>query len=115
MARFSHLPLYIKTYEFIKRVYLIVRQFRKEYKFTLGQDMINLIWLVLDGIIEANSLPAPERIFKIEEISRNFDRFKLRLRLAFEIGLLSREKFSSLQLQLAEIGKMIGGWRKWSG
>ena len=30
MAQYAHLPIYIKTYEFIKLNYVVVRQFRRE-------------------------------------------------------------------------------------
>ena len=56
MAQFSHLPVYIKTYEFIKTVYRIIRQFRKEYKYTLGAELQGIIWQVLDEIIKTNLL-----------------------------------------------------------
>ena len=39
MAQYSHLPIYIKTYEFVKFVYRVVRKFRKEYKYTFGVEL----------------------------------------------------------------------------
>ena len=61
MAQYSHLPIYIKTYEFIKLVYRLVQQFRKEYKYTLGTELQQIIWQILDEIIRTNSLPDNEK------------------------------------------------------
>lgn len=113
MARYSHLPIYIKTYEFIKLVYQIIKQFRKEYKFTLGADLQKIIWEVMDEIIRVNSLPNSRKKEEIEKISQMFDCFKIRFRFAYEIGLMTDRKFSVAQREIEEIGKMIGGWSRW--
>ena len=56
MAQHAHLPIYIKTYEFIKLNYRLVRQFRKEYKYTLGEELQRVLWAMLDEIVRTNSL-----------------------------------------------------------
>ena len=114
MAQYSHLPIYIKTYEFIKFVYRVVQQFRKEYKYTLGAELQQIIWRTLDEIIRTNSLPDSEKKEGIKKISQLFDKFKIRFRFAYEIGLLTDKKFSIAQKEMEEIGKMIGGWIKWA-
>lgn len=115
MAQYLHLPIYIKTYEFIKFVYRVVRQFRKEYKYTLGVELQKITWQILDEIIRTNSLPDSEKKEGIEKISQLFDKFKIRFRFAYEIDLLTDKKFGIVQKEMEEIGKMIGGWRKWAG
>lgn len=113
MAQYSHLPIYIKTYEFIKSIDHIVRQFRKEYKYTLGFELKQIAWQILDEIIMTNSLLNKDKQQGIERISRLFDRFKIRFRFAYEMGLVPKAKFGSSQKEMEEIGKMIGGWQKW--
>jgi hypothetical protein len=115
MAQYSHLPLYIKTYESVKLVYRIVRQFRKEYKYSLGAELQQIIWQVLDEVIATNSLPDLEKKVGIAKISQLFDKFKIRFRFAFEMGLVTADKFGKAQTEFDEIGRMIGGWRKWAG
>ena len=114
MAQYSHLPIYVKTYEFVKLVYRIVRQFRKEYKYTLGAELQRIVWQILDEIIKTNSLPDNQKGEGIEEISRLLDKFKIRLRFAYEIGLMTDKKFGTAQKEMEEIGKMIGGWSRWA-
>jgi 23S rRNA-intervening sequence protein len=115
MAQYSHLPIYVKTYESVKLVYRIVKQFRKEYKHTLGAELQKIIWQILDEIIMANSLPDTEKKKVIKKISQLFDKFKIRFRFAYEMGLVTSEKFGVAQKEMEEIGRMIGGWRKWAG
>lgn len=114
MAQYSHLPIYIKTYEFIKYVYKIIQQFRKEYKYTLGEEIQQIAWQMLDEVIKTNSLPDGQKKDGIEKISYLFDKFKIRFRFAFEIGLMTNIKFGVAWRQIEEIGRMIGGWKKWA-
>jgi hypothetical protein len=114
MAQYAHLTIYIKTYEFIKLNYRIVRQFRKEYKYTLGEELQAISWSMLDEIIRINSLPDSDKKSGIKNLSNFFDQFKVRFRLAYEIGLIKDKKFAAAQVQMEEIGKMIGGWAKWA-
>lgn len=114
MSKIEHLPLYAKMYEALKLIYRIIRQFKKEYKFTLGADLQVLSWKVFDGIIFANSLPDSEKLKAIETLSADFDAFKIRFRFAYELKLMGDGKFIEMQHKLEEIGSMIGGWKKWA-
>ena len=115
MTDSSKLPLYLKLYQLIKFLYETVRSFPKEYKYTLGEEILSLAWECLDLVLEANSCSGREKSLKISQLSVCFDKFKIRLRMAQEIKLLSERKFVHLQTYyLKEIGEMIGGWLKWS-
>ena len=113
MAQYSHLPLYVKTYESVKIVYRIVKQFRKEYKYSLGAELQQIMWHILDEVIRTNSLQNLDKKVGIEKISQLFDKFKIRFRFAYEIGLISPDKFGKAQKEFDEIGRMVGGWSKW--
>ena len=115
MLNTRELPLYLRFYKLIKYLYLIKRQMKREYKYEIGQDIMRLAWRGLDLVMEVNSLPNEKKRVKIEELSLVFDKLKLRLRLAAEIGLMSKGQFSHLsENYLCEIGRMIGGWMKWA-
>ncbi len=115
MSNFKHLPLYIKLYQLIKFLYERVRNFPKQYKYTLGEDILKLSWRCLDLVLQANALPNEEKRSKILSLSIAFDKLKIRLRMAQEIKLISKKQFAHTQTDyLKETGEMIGGWLKWS-
>lgn len=115
MPNLDHLPIYFKSYQLIKFLYERVRNFPKEYKYTLGEEILKLSWQCIDLIIEANILPNKKKYFKISELSANFDKLKTRLRLAQEIKLISARQFAHIQTYyMKETGEMIGGWLNWS-
>ncbi|HNU96978.1 MAG TPA: diversity-generating retroelement protein Avd [Candidatus Portnoybacteria bacterium] len=114
MNQRAHLPIYTKTYDFIKLVYQITRQFKREYKYSLGVELEQIAWQMLDEIIKTNYLSDYLKKDGIKTISALFDRFKIRFRFAFEIDLISDKKFAIVQKNIEEIGKMIGGWLDWA-
>ncbi len=112
MARNEHLPIYRKTYLLIKEIYQITNQFPKTYKYSFGRDIEEKSWRVMDLIIEANSVV--EKYPKIQELSLEFDKLKLRIRFASELRIIPEKRFVDLQNKIAEIGRMISGWLKWA-
>ncbi len=116
MRNTERLPLYHKTYGLIKHLYGVIRSFPKEYKYSMGSEIMNLSWKCLDLIIEANAYPNAQKSVKVAELSAAYDKLKMRLRMSQEINLTSAGQFAHLEENyMLEIGKMIGGWKKWAG
>lgn len=115
MSNSQHLPLYLKIYQLIKFLYGRIRNFPKQYKYTLGENILNLSWQCLDLVLEVNALPDKEKQPKISDLSVTFDQLKIRLRMAQELNLISKRQFAHIQTNyIKEIGGMIGGWLKWA-
>lgn len=107
--------LYYKIYQLLKILYKTVKNFPKEYKYSLGKDLIDLTWQCLDLTIETNNLVNENKKIKIGELSVIFDKLKMRIRMGQEINLLSVGQFSHLEKNyILEIGNQIGGWMKWA-
>ena len=114
MSKPSDLPLYLALYKLLVYLYVLVANFPKSYKFTLGEDILKLCWETLDGVVLANSLPNDKKPKVIRMASVSFDRLKIRLRLAQEIRLISTKKYAYLMERNEEIGKMLAGWLGWA-
>ncbi|PIX16387.1 hypothetical protein COZ71_07810 [Candidatus Desantisbacteria bacterium CG_4_8_14_3_um_filter_40_12] len=114
MNNLDDMPLYISMYKLLKYLYLLVRNFRKEYKYTLGQTILECAWDVLDEIISANTVPNNEKSAIILSASASFDRLKSRLRMAHELKLIAHKQYAHIISQNEEIGKMLSGWYAWA-
>lgn len=114
MGKPSDLPLYLAVYKLLLYLYVMVNNFPKSYKYTLGADILNLGWETLDNIILANSLPNNKKSVSIQTASVAFDKLKIRLRLAHEIRLINHKRFIYLVEKKEEIGKMLSGWFSWA-
>jgi hypothetical protein len=114
MSHLYELPLYLAMYNLNKYFYLIIKHFIKEYKYTLGQSIIEKAQETVDYIIQANVLPNNKKASKIMEASITFDQLKTRLKMAHELKQISHKRYAFIILQNEEIGKMLYGWLKWS-
>jgi len=93
----------------------MIKNFPKEYKYELGRDMIKLSWRCLDLSLEANSAQNQNKRIKIIELNKVYEKLKMRVRMSQEINLITINQFAHLEeIYLLEIGRMIGGWKKWS-
>jgi hypothetical protein len=111
----KRLPLYQKMYSLTKYNYKMVKNFPKEYKYSLGAEITNLSLVCLDIIVEANTLPNTNKAKKIHELSLALDKLKLRIRIAQEVGVISVKQFAHIQENyLINIGEMTSGWQKWA-
>lgn len=106
--------IYLALYELTKYLYCIHRNMPKQYKYTLGQRILDLSWGCLDLVIIANGLPNSEKFGKILYASGIFDQLKTRLRMAHELRLVSHRQYSYIVEQNEEIGKMLTGWLNWA-
>lgn len=115
MSKTQNLPIYLKLYQLTKVLYLATKNFKKEYKYTLGKEILDLAWHCLDLTAEANSLPNEKKKEKIVELSLAFDKLKIRLRMAQEVNLISERQFVHIHVNyFKETGEMAGGWLKWA-
>ena len=62
MARHEHIPIFQKTYALVLVVYKATENFKKSYKYTLGEKLKITVHELLDLIMKANSLPDNEKI-----------------------------------------------------
>ncbi len=106
--------IYKSFYEIQTYLYVLVRHFPKDYKYTLGNDILKKGWEILDGILEANNVCNEEKKEKIEGISVGFDKLKNRLRFSRDMKIISNKRYGHLIEITGEFGKMLSGWQNWS-
>lgn len=107
--------IYHLTGALLKNLYKIVRSMPREYKYAIGKESIDCVWACMNFTLRAGYSSGREKTGLINRLSAEFDMLKIRLRLASEIGAIKEGQFAHLQENyLLEIGKMIGGWLKWS-
>ena len=113
---YQNMPLYLKLVNLLKCEYVIVHNMSKEYKFSLGQDIVNRTWRILDLFMAAqskNSVKCKDgKAEVVRLIDLEFESLKLRIRFLTELKLISLGQSAQLSKDILEIGKMIGSWLK---
>ena len=113
MALYYDLPVYKDTYRLILMIFEFTRDFPREYKFTLGQDMKRDGLVLVRSIYRANK--TKEKREHLEQFLDDFEILKLEVRLCTDLRILSVKKQSQLAEIMEGIGKQITGWRNASG
>ena len=96
-------------YKLILLIFEYGKDFPKEYKYTLGQDLkrdgINLV----RSIYRANK--TKNKVEYLETFLDDFEVLKIEIRLCADMKILSIKKQAALSLLMDGIGKQITGWR----
>jgi len=109
MALYYDLPVYRDTYQRVLKIFECTKEFSKEYKYTLGQDMKRDALQLVRSIYRANK--ATQKKEYLDAFLDDFELLKLEIRLAADLRVLPTKKHAELSLLMAGIGKQITGWR----
>ena len=109
MALYYDLPVFKDVYKLILLIFEYTKDFPKEYKYTLGQDLkrdgINLV----RSIYRANK--SKSKVEYLEQFLDDFELLKLEIRLCADMKILSIKKQAQFSSLMDSIGKQITGWR----
>lgn len=110
MALHSELPVYRDTYYLLRKIYEVTKNFPKEYKYTLGEEMKRDAMQLVRNIYRANK-HKNDRKMHLENFLDDFELVKLQMRLCADMKLLAIKKQAELAELMASIGKQITGWK----
>ena len=109
MVLYTELPVYRDTYNLVLKVFEITKDFPKEYKYSLGQDMKRDALQLVRSIYRANK--STQKKEHLETFLDEFELLKLEIRLCADMKILPFKKQAELGLLMDSIGKQITGWR----
>jgi len=111
MSRYAHLPVFQKGYDLSLEIYRTTHNFSREYKYSLGQKLKEIVSELLDWIIIANSKEDKQSCF--QEIKIRIERLRIHLRTAYDLKIINNKRLEYLNRMLEEISKQVSGWEKW--
>lgn len=109
MALYYDLPVLKEVYELILKIFEYTKDFPKEYKYTLGQDMKRDGIQLVRSIYRANK--SKNKREYLEEFLDDFEVLKLEIRLCVDMKILTIRKQAELSGMMVIIGKQITDWR----
>lgn len=112
MAQYNHLPIYNVAFGLLKELYIRVPKLNKQYKYTLGSDLISANTECIKYIIKANSLPVFGRKEILEELVWKIEEIIIMLRITEELKLFSTDKHYLLLMEnVTNLVRQAEGWR----
>jgi len=103
------LPVFNDTYRLTLKIFELTKDFSREYKFTLGQDMKRDCLNLVRSIYRANK--NKDRVTYLEQFLDEFEVLKLEIRLCKDLRLITVKQQAQLAFAMDKIGKQITGWR----
>ncbi|NBO23827.1 MAG: four helix bundle protein [Chlamydiae bacterium] len=104
------LPIYKDTDSLVLKIFECTKEFSKEYKYTIGQEMkkdaLQLLWC----IYRANKTKSKQEY--LHDFMDYFELMKLQLRLCVDMKVFSIKAQASFAELMDKIGKQMTGWIK---
>ena len=98
----------------ISKLNKFVKYNPKEYKFSLGQQIINKSWETMDMAISANLAENKDKYIEITNLLNSFDKLKTRIRMAHELKVINDKKYAYILKHIVSIEKDILNWLSWA-
>jgi hypothetical protein len=106
----NELPVIQKTYDFIKWYVPILNRLPHSHKFMLGERIINELYELLEGLINARY--SRQKLPLLESLNNKLDILRYQTRLLHDFQLISLQRYEYIGKQLQEIGIDLGAWIK---
>src|SRR4030042_3009426 len=114
MARYEHIKIFQCDYILYIEIYKTTGNFRREFKYSLGEKLKNSAHEILDAIMRTNSMPDKEKQKCFPEIDFKKENLRVYLRIAADLKLISPGRLGVLNERIEELGRQLGGWQKWT-
>lgn len=112
MSRYTHLPIYNTAFSLLKELYIWVPKLNKQYKYTLGADLVSLNMECIKIIIMANNLPTTQRKEILTDLILKIEEIIILLRITEELKLFSSDKqYLVLMEKITNLAHQAEGWR----
>lgn len=106
------IPIIQRSYELFRSLHQLTPAMPKLVRHTLWQRCQNTCLDVLQGLIATGYVPPDKRAEKLQRLSESIDLLRVLIRLCFDTKVLSQKTYISLQQEIDDIGRMLGGWLK---
>ena len=89
-----------------------VRRLQKDLRYTLGAKITSVYLEVLEAIFLASITSGERKLPILQTASVKLDLLKFFMQVVWESKGIDTQKYTLFSEQLAQIGRMLGGWRK---
>jgi hypothetical protein len=111
MAVYSNLPVFKASYDLMIEVFNMCGSLSKDYRYTVGERLKNVLMDLMLGIYEANLSP-DDRVEILGRCRRYMVETKLYLRMLHDLKRLSTGRFAAMSEQVDVISTQVTAWHK---
>jgi len=106
--KYKQLPIYKASYDVLIRIMQVVKNFSKDYRYTLGEKLENEAIELVICVYKANIRENRKEV--IGEMLERIQFLGLFLRISHDMKLISMEHYSQLVEMIDNVSKQTQGW-----
>ena len=111
MAR-PEMPIFTRTFDLLTWLLPVTNRFPKAQRHTVTQRLLDAAFDLRERLEEANLRQGAARRERLERADEALAKLRLYLRLAAQWDWLSAGQYKHVSTMVAEIGRLLGGWKK---
>ncbi len=109
------MPIFTRTFDFLTWLLPVTNHFPRAHRHSFTQRLLEAAFDLRERLEEANLRQGQARLERLIRADEALSKVRLYLRLAARWGWLSAGQYQHVSEMVAEIGRLLGGWRKVSG
>lgn len=107
---YDNLPVYKATYDLLLQIFQLNKNFQRDYRYTLGENVKNELIQLLVCIYKANSTQQKSPV--LEQAREHVVVIKLQIRLLSDLKQISIKQYASAAEKIESISKQLAAWHK---
>ncbi|MEI7918054.1 MAG: four helix bundle protein [Candidatus Saccharibacteria bacterium] len=112
MTTYYNLPVYKQSYDLLLEIFKLTKEFNREYKYTIGEELKKETTAMIINIYRANS--SNNKVDYIVSARENIEVIRLLIRLLKDLKQIQVARIARLNLAIEELSKQLTGWGNYS-
>ena len=108
----KEMPIFTRTFDFLTWMLPITNHFPTAHRHTFTKRLLDAAFDLREQLEAANHRMGKERLVLLKDADESLDKVRTYLRLAAKWNWLSQGQYHHVAAMVAEIGKLLGGWKK---
>ena len=108
----NEMPIFIRTFDLLTWLLPATNHFPRAHRHTVRQRLLDAALDLRERLEEANARADRGRAERLRAADEALARVRVYLRLVAQWGWLSGGQYEHVAAMVAEIGRLLGGWRK---
>lgn len=107
------LPVYKVSYELLLYSFTLIKNLKREYKYTLGEKIKNEMIDLLMNVYRANKIKERRnKIVKVEKAIENIEVIRLLFRLLYDLHEINIKDLARVNVNIENVRRQLIGWEK---